>query len=148
GLLVGEQQRRHHTPALQPVTPGQARHRLDPVAEVTQALHVPSHRTLRHTEPFRQLGPRPVAVRLKQVEEGERTCGGVRHTASLPPNQEPTRPRLWYQWRSHSLEAGDVHPASRGTDPAPAADPRAKLHSVLAEISEIMTSARLEAIGE
>ena len=93
GLLIGQQQRGHRAAGLEPVAARDARSRLDAVAEVAQPLDVAAHGALRDAEPRRQLGARPVAVRLQQVQERQRARRRIGHASSMPQIADGCCPR-------------------------------------------------------
>ena len=88
-LVVAEHERRQTVPGGEPVPAVAASHGLHRHVEVDQLVHVPPHGPPVHAEPVGELGHRPDAARLQQLQESQHAPCGSRHVSDPNANSGP-----------------------------------------------------------
>jgi hypothetical protein len=88
GLVVGQEQRRHGGARSETVAARAAAGSGDRVAEPAQAVDVAADRASADPEARGQLGPRPLAARLKDRQQLEQARGRLPHASILARHQD------------------------------------------------------------
>jgi hypothetical protein len=84
GLVVVKQQRRQRAAWTEPVSAGDAGHRMHWVVQVAQALHVAAQGPDSDAQPVRELGARPLGPDLQQPEQPEQPRRCLQHQCEYP----------------------------------------------------------------